>query len=265
MIEDGLDKDKLKEELERLVNIMERLRGPDGCPWDREQDLYSLQPYIVEEAYEVVEAMQKKDLKLLREELGDLLLQVVFQSQIAREEGEFTLTEVIKGISNKLIRRHPHVFADERVDTSEQVKILWNEVKREEKGKSSILDELSGGQPALNQAYELQTIAAGVGFDWDEIKQVLAKVREEISEIEEAINRGSKEEAGHELGDLLFAAVNLARFLKSNPELELLRTINKFKKRFNYIESRVREKGKNIEKVSLQELDDYWEEAKLEK
>lgn len=264
----NLDMERLEKELGEMIEIMERLRGPGGCPWDRDQDFYSLQPYIIEEAYEVVEALQKRDLKLLKEELGDLLLQVVFQSQIAREEGEFTLIEVINGINKKLIRRHPHVFSDKVADTPDQVKLMWNEIKRGEKDKEdnadSILSDLSNNQPALNQAYEVQTIAAGVGFDWDDIKQVIAKVREEIEEIETALNSNRKEEAGYEVGDLLFSVVNLARFLNTNPELMLFKTINKFKDRFYYIEDAVREKGNKLKDMSLKELDDIWEEAKLQ-
>lgn len=262
-----MDKDKLSLELQRLVSIMEKLRSPEGCPWDREQTLDSLQNYIIEETYEAVEAFQKNDIDLLREELGDVLLQIVFQSQVAREGGLFNLIDVFKGLSDKLIRRHPHVFADKQADTPAEVSILWDEVKKMEKEKystteTSILDKFPIRQPALIQAEEIQKIAAGVGFDWDDIKDVIEKVREEIDEVELALDTGDKKAASFELGDLLFSVVNLARFLNTNPELTLLKAILKFKDRFKYIEESVRGEGKDIEEMSIEELDYYWEEAK---
>jgi tetrapyrrole methylase family protein / MazG family protein len=259
---------KLKDELERLVRIMEVLRGPDGCPWDRKQDYYSLQPYIIEEAYEVVEALLKKDLRLLKEELGDLLLQVIFQSQIARERGDFDLTEVFKTISDKLIRRHPHVFQDKEINSVAEVKATWEAIKREEKVNlgqeipASIMDNLSRRQPALIQAYEIQARAAEVGFDWDNAGDIINKIEEELSEVKEAVDKNNREEIKGESGDLLFAVVNLIRFYNLNPELTLFQTVLKFKKRFQYIESRVRDKGDNLNDLTLKELDLYWEESK---
>lgn len=264
----SMNMEKLKDEVERLVKIMEVLRGPNGCPWDKQQDYYSLQPYVLEEAYEVVEALQKKDLDLLKEELGDLLLQVVFQAQIAREKGDFNLIDIFKAISDKLVRRHPHVFQDREVNTISELKATWEEIKGEERikkgkvGHKSILEDLSQAQPALNQAYEVQAKAAEVGFDWDNVEDVIAKIEEEIHEVREAIRENQQEEIGKELGDLLFAVVNLSRFFAINPELALLQTILKFKERFKYIEFRAREEGYNFAELSLKELDSYWEESK---
>jgi len=259
----------LAEEIQKLVSIMERLRGPEGCPWDREQTLDTLQEYLIEESYETVEAAQKKDLDLLKEELGDVLLQVVFQAQVARERDYFDLVDVIKGISDKLLRRHPHVFSDKKADTPVEVSILWKEIKEKEREgdiiNPSIVDDLATNQPALMQAFEIQKIASSVGLDWDNIRNVFEKVKEEIVEIEEALYSGNKDLASLELGDLLFSAVNLARFLGTNPEIALLNSILKFKDRFKYVEESVRCEGKVMEELSLEELDYYWEEAKKRK
>ena len=261
-----LKKDRLLFEFSRLVNIMEKLRGPEGCPWDKAQTLDSLQKYLIEEAYEVVEAYQKNDMDLLKEELGDVLLQIIFQSQVAKEEGLFKSAEVLRCISEKLIRRDPHVFSDKYAVTPADVSVLWKEVKRKEKRENSetasILDRYSRSQPALRQAAEIQKIASEVGFDWDNTSDVIQKIKEELSELEEAIENGDQEFASSELGDLLFAAVNLSRFISTDPELALLKTNLKFMERFKYIEESVRKDGKNIEDMSLEELDYYWEEAK---
>ncbi len=260
-----MDFEKLKNELIRLVEIMETLRGPDGCPWDKKQDYFSLQPYIIEEAYEVVEALQKKDLALLKDELGDLLLQVIFESQIAREKGDFDLSDVFEAINNKLIRRHPHVFANSEPKTLSEQRAIWEDIKREEKDgelTESILDDLTRGQPALNQAHEIQARAAEVGFDWDRVEDVVNKIEEELVEVKDAMREDDREEIGNELGDLLFAVVNLTRFYNFNPEVVLLGTILKFKKRFRHIEKRVVDMGYKLEDLSLAELDSYWEESK---
>lgn len=259
-----MDKERLKKEMIRLVEIMETLRGPEGCPWDKKQDYYSLQPYILEEAYEVVEALQKKDLKALREELGDLLLQVVFESQIGSEKGDFTLIDVLETINNKLIRRHPHVFTTKEKKTISEQKEIWENIKNKEKDNSftSILDGLSRNKPALNQAYEIQDKAAEVGFDWNKVEDVLGKIEEELNEVKEAMERNNTEEISEELGDLLFAVVNLTRFYNIDPEISLLKTVLKFKERFKHIETRVMEKGYKLENLTLSELDYYWEESK---
>lgn len=261
---------KLKKEIERLVTIMETLRGPDGCPWDKEQDYYSLQPYILEEAYEVIETLQEKNITNLKEELGDLLLQVVFQAQIGREKNEFDLIEVIQGINEKLIRRHPHVFSDKKIDKVKEVLSTWKEIKKEEKeekdeenSQQSILDDISGHLPALLQGYEVQKKAAEVGFDWEKVNEVILKVEEELEEVKEVINKDNSKRIEEEIGDLLFAVVNLTRFLQINPEIALISSILKFKERFKFIENKVESSDKGFEDFSLEELDKYWEEAKL--
>jgi len=261
-----MKKNILLNEVERLVGIVSHLRGPDGCPWDREQNYYTLKENIIEEAYEVVEALENKDLVNLKEELGDLLLQVVFQAQIATENKDFDLSEVFSLISDKLIRRHPHVFADTNVKSIAVVKENWDKIKSKEKNKKefSILDKAKSGQPALNQAYDVQKIAAEVGFDWEETSEVINKIEEELSEVKEAISLNDEIKINEELGDLLFAVVNLARFQKVNPELSLLKAIIKFKKRFAYMEKDVSNKKVRIEDHSLAELDQLWEKAKEE-
>ncbi len=268
-----MDDEILCAEIKNLLNIMARLRGEEGCPWDREQDLNSLRPYVLEEAYEVVEAIDRGEMSMLKEELGDLLLQVVFQARIAREEGEFTLTELVRNLNEKLIRRHPHVFAGEEAASAAEVKKTWQRIKEEEKKESedgedseeeiSLLEDHSRSQSALYQAREVQERAAGVGFDWPELEPVLEKVEEEIAELREALaDDQSHNRAEFELGDVIFALVNLSRFLSIDPELALLGTINRFKERFQFIEGRADEHPEDIEDISLSELDSWWEEAK---
>lgn len=262
-----MDIENLKIEVERLVEVMEILRGKNGCPWDRKQDYYSLQPYILEEAYEVVEALQKKDIDLLQEELGDLLLQVVFQAQIGRENEDFDLNDIFATVSDKMIRRHPHVFGDWKVNSVSDVMTTWEDIKTQEREQKkdrqeSILEDVCQGQPAFNQAYEMQEKAAGVGFDWDNVTDVIEKIEEELTEVKEAIKCKDEDEVEAELGDLLFAVVNLTRFYKINPEIALLKTILKFKERFEYIEERVRDGERGFDDFSLEELDVYWEESK---
>lgn len=263
-----MDMEKLTDEVERLVKIMESLRGPEGCPWDKEQDYYSLKQYILEEAYEVVETLLERDIGSLKNELGDLLLQVVFQAQIAREQGDFDLIDVISAINEKLIRRHPHVFADKKVDNIDDVMNNWEDIKKKEQGNdkksSSILEGVSRGMPALIQSYQIQKKAAKVGFDWDNTDDVIKKIKEETEEVEEAIKENDIKKIKNELGDLLFSVVNLSRFYRVNPELELLNCVLKFKKRFKYIEETVRKKGFKIEELTIKELDEFWEEAKIQ-
>src|SRR6056297_3025614 len=250
---------------------MSVLRGPDGCPWDKKQDYYSIKENIIEEAYEVVEALERKDIEAFKEELGDLLLQVVFESQMAYEEGDFDLGDVSRVLREKLIRRHPHVFAEVEVENSAEVLHNWNEIKKGEKEdlSESLMDKLNQGQSALNQANEIQKIAAEVGFDWDNIDPVFRKIEEEFNECKEVLIKSkNKEDSGkdlleEEIGDLLFAVVNLARFKDINPEIALLKTVLKFKSRFQYIESAVKSEDSNFEDYTLNELDKFWEEAKL--
>ncbi len=250
---------------EDLIGIMELLRSPDGCPWDREQTHESLKPYLIEEAYEVLDAIDRQDLYELEEELGDLLLQVVFHATIAEENGYFNIHDVTTGISEKLLRRHPHVFADVKVDGSDEVLTNWEAIKKEEKDENmhvESMERIPTGMPALMRAYKIQKKAADVGFDWDDIKDAIAKIHEELDEFLEIYESGDKEKTTDELGDLLFAVVNVCRFLKVRPEVALSHTNEKFLRRFRYIEEKTLEKGKNLNNMSLEEMDNLWKSAK---
>ncbi len=249
-------------EFERLVSIMEKLRGENGCPWDRKQTLDSLVSYLLEETYEVVDAIKNKDYASLKEELGDLLLQVVFQAQIAKEKGLFDIEDVIKGINEKLIRRHPHVFGDKSFKDSDEVLLNWETMKKEEKKKTSILDGVPSHLPALLRAYELQERARRVGFDWEKTEEVMQKIEEEWREFKEAYSEGDRDKMEEELGDLLFAIVNLARFIGVNPEIALHSINEKFRRRFLYIENKAREKNRPLSSFTLEEMESWWEEAK---
>jgi tetrapyrrole methylase family protein/MazG family protein len=252
-------------EFTRLVEIMARLRAPGGCPWDRAQSREDLKPYLVEETYEVLDAIEQKDPAMLREELGDLLLQVVFHAQVSAEEGSFTIEEVCRGINEKLVRRHPHVFGDVKADTPGQVLVNWEAIKKEEKAEKnggeepSVLDGVPKVLPALLKAYRLQQKAARVGFDWEERTQVEAKVREEWAELNQAVAGGVKEEIREELGDFLFALVNLSRFLELDPEDALQLANGKFMRRFKGIEAEARARGRDIHGMTLDEMDELWE------
>jgi tetrapyrrole methylase family protein/MazG family protein len=252
---------------EDLKTVMARLRGPDGCPWDREQTHRSLRPYLIEEAYEVLEAIDSGQSARLKEELGDLLLQIIFHSQIARETEEFDIEEVIDGIVEKLKRRHPHVFGERKVKDSREVVKGWERIKqREAQGKRkadrSILSGVPRELPALLKAHRVQEKASRVGFDWDHIDQVFAKVEEELAEFRAAYRRHDRQEVEEELGDVFFALVNLARFLETNPEDALRRTIDKFITRFQHVESRLHQRGLKPQEVGLKEMDRLWDEAK---
>jgi ATP diphosphatase len=259
-----------------LLDIMARLRTPgSGCPWDLEQNFASIAPYTVEEAYEVTDAIARGDLDDLRDELGDLLLQVVFHARMAEEQSAFAFADVVEAISAKMIRRHPHVFADKdgRL-TPAHVKEAWDRIKAEEKAEraarrptdetahSSLLSGVKAGQPALTQAMELQRKASSVGFDWNDPRAVLAKIREEADEIEVALDRGDADELASETGDLLFAVVNLARHFKADPELALRGANAKFERRFSYIERTLAAQGRSLQDASLAEMDALWNEAK---
>ena len=229
---------------DRLVSIMNRLRQPDGCPWDQEQTHRSLRRYLLEETYEVLETLDNEDFSELKEELGDLLLQVVFHAQLAKEEGVFTIEDVIEGINAKLIRRHPNVFGDAVIDTAEEQTRNWELLKKEE-GRSSAIQGVPKELPALLLAWRIQQKAAQVGFDWDDIADVWAKVEEELNELKEASQSGNPDEIEAEFGDALFALVNLSRFLKLNPEDALRRTIRKFRTRFQKVEQELKSRGKS--------------------
>lgn len=248
--------------IDRLLRIMARLRAPDGCPWDREQSHATLRATVIEEAYEVAAAISSGDEENLREELGDLLLQVVFHAQMARERGDWDFDSVAAGIVEKLVRRHPHVFGSENAATSSDVLKRWEEIKREEKGAKaeSLLDGVSEGLPGLLRAEKIQKRAAKIGFDWSELPPVIAKVREELAEVEAALADPKKVE--EEIGDLLFAVVNLARKLQVDGEVALQGATDKFSARFRKIEAIARQRGLALEKMSLAELDEIWDEVK---
>lgn len=244
---------------------MARLRGPDGCPWDREQSHETLKPYLIEEAYETLEALDSGDMTLFKEELGDLLLQVVFHAQLAKENGNFDIDGVCEGICEKLIRRHPHVFGESDADTPEKVLRQWEKIKRSEKpddGKKSVLDGVPKQMPALLRAMRLQKKARSVGFDWDKAEDAFAKVEEESAEFRQAFASGDAKQMEEELGDLLFALVNVARFIELNPEEALKKTIAKFITRFNFIEKEIKNSGKSMEKTNLEEMEKLWNKAK---
>ena len=251
-------------QLDRLRAIMHRLRAPGGCPWDAEQTHGSLVSNLIEEAYEAVDAIQRCDLKHLEEELGDLLLQVVFHSELAEEAGHFDLDEVARGISEKLVRRHPHVFATSGAATSEAVLKQWDEIKRGEKGaeEEPFLHGTGKGLPALLRASKLQKKAAKVGFDWPTETGVLSKIHEEIMELEAAVDAQDLEAVDEELGDLLFSVVNLARFRKIDPEIVMAAANEKFERRFNEMEKRLKGSGISLEAATERQMDDAWEAAK---
>ena len=242
-----------------FVAIVKRLRKE--CPWDKEQTNDSIKANTIEEAYEVVEAIDNKDFDELKKELGDLLLHVVFHTQIAEEDNHFTINDVIDSIQEKLIRRHPHVFGEVKVADSNEVKKNWEEIKLSE-GRESVLDGVPYQLPALQRAHRLQEKAAKVGFDWEKKSDVWKKVIEEIEEMHQSEKGETKDKLEKEVGDVFFAMVNYARFLNINPEDALRRTNEKFIKRFNYVQQKVKETGKAINESNLEEMDKYWNESK---
>jgi len=253
--------------MDDLTGIMAALRAENGCPWDREQTHESLRRYLIEEAYEVNEAVEQGDMHSLCEELGDLLLQIVFHAQIARENGDFDIGDVIAAICRKMIHRHPHVFGEARVKDAAEVLANWERIKQGEKqGRVSCLAGVPRHLPALLRADQVQTKVARVGFDWPDYRGALAKVEEELAELREALAGEDRDRLADELGDLLFATVNLARLKGLDAEETLGRTVDKFIRRFNHIEERVRQSGRRLGDVTLDEMDSWWEEAKnLEK
>ncbi|MDI3494727.1 MAG: tetrapyrrole methylase family protein / MazG family protein [Pseudothermotoga sp.] len=251
---------EIGEQFQKLVSIMQKLRSPDGCEWDREQTHHSLKPYLVEEVFELIEAIDQSEDEKLKEELGDVLLQVIFHCQIASERGAFNISDVVTFLSEKLVRRHPHVFSDSPGYSYEQ----WERIKSSEKGeqKSSAIGRLNHALPALSLARRIQENAAAVGFDWPDISGAMEKVKEEVGELEDAIKSEGRQELEEELGDLLFAVVNIARFLQLDPEIALRKSTRKFVERFQMVEEFARERKLDLKKLSLDQLDELWEEAK---
>jgi len=259
-----MDIDYFKE----ILDIVARLRGENGCPWDRVQTHTSLKPDLIEETYEVLEAIDEGDDDELCEELGDLLMQVLLHSQIASEEGRFDIEQVIRGLSRKLIRRHPHVFGEVQVSGVSEVLTNWERIKRGEEGnrdRTSILDGIPRQLPALMRAYKVQRKAAKDGFDWDRVEGVLEKIEEELSELKQACLSEAQAEIEEELGDLLFSLVNLSRFLNVDPESALQKAIKKFESRFRLIEEMASAKGEELKGLTLAQMDELWERAKERK
>jgi MazG family protein len=255
------------EKFQKLVSIMARLRGEGGCPWDREQTFDTIKQYTLEETYEVLDAIDQRDWPGLAEELGDFMLQAVFYAQMASEQGLFGIADSLDAINEKLVRRHPHVFGTESAETAGDVKRIWGEVKAAEKKEKGQHEEglLSGvprALPALMEAQQLTSRAAGVGFDWENPDQVIDKLHEELAEFDEARRGRNQAELEGELGDLLFVLVNLARFVKVDPEQALRRTNAKFRARFGYIERKLAERGRKLEDSTIEEMEALWQEAK---
>jgi tetrapyrrole methylase family protein/MazG family protein len=252
-------------DFQELLAIMEKLRSDKGCPWDREQTRESLKPFIIEESYELIEAIEEDEPEKIKEELGDLLFQIVFQCQIARENKEFEMSDVIEKIARKMVVRHPHVFGDTECKTPEEVIEQWEVLKKQEgKLRESILDGVPRAMSSLLRAHRLQKRAAQVGFDWEKVEDVLKKVDEEINELKEAIKSGKREEIEDELGDIFFMLVNLSRFIGVNPEDAHRKTISKFIHRFRYIEMKAADYGRKLSEMTLDEMDRLWDEAKRE-
>lgn len=267
-------KRKKRKGFQHLIEIMDILRGTKGCPWDKEQTMESLKPFLIEEAYEVIDAIDKNDYKKIKEELGDLLYQIIFHARIAKERGEFTIYDVIAEVIDKMIRRHPHVFADSNVKDSKEVLAKWERIKDEEEGnsaKKSVLDGIPEAMPVLLRAKRLQEKAARYNFDWDNPVDIMKKIKEEVSELEEELSYSNKISTPtnnsisieHEIGDVFFAVVNLARFINIDPDTALKKASERFVKRFNHIERCLAERGTSIRDAKLEEMEILWNEAKL--
>lgn len=247
----------------RLIKILKKLRSNDGCPWDKKQTFQSLKPFIIEEVHEISEAVDEEDFQNLKEELGDVIMLCALYSNIAEEKGLFTIEEVLKNVADKLVFRHPHVFEEMKAENTGEANRNWELRKTKEKKRDSLLSGVPKGMSALLQASRVQQKAAHVGFDWEDIEDVFSKIREEVGELETAWQRKNDYEIEDEIGDLIFALVNLARFLEKNPEDIVKKTINKFKRRFNYIEKKAAKNSRKLEEMSLKEMDNWWDEAKL--
>ncbi|HXE15144.1 MAG TPA: nucleoside triphosphate pyrophosphohydrolase [Bryobacteraceae bacterium] len=262
-------RDDFDGQFSELVAIMQRLRGPGGCPWDLKQSFDTIKAYLLEETYEVMDAIDHRDWPALADELGDLLLQPVFLAQMASEAGYFSIADCLTAINAKLIRRHPHIFANAEAATAEDVKRRWDEIKAQEQlekgthnGQRSVLDSVLRSFPALVEASKLSKKAAGEGFEWPDIHGVIDKLREEAVELAEARQSSNQEDIEHEIGDMFFTLVNLARFLHIDPEQALRKTNQRFRERFGYIEAKLSEKGLKTKDAGLQQMEDLWQEAK---
>jgi tetrapyrrole methylase family protein/MazG family protein len=249
----------------QLVDLMSRLRSPDGCPWDRKQTTDSLKPFLIEECYEVIDALDEGEARKIREELGDLLFQIIFHAQIASEKGDFTIWDVISTNLEKMTRRHPHVFGEEKLATDKEVLANWEAIKKKEKGyeeRKSILEGVPRSMPSLVRAHRLQERAARVGFDWSRIDEALPKLDEEIAEFKESLKSENTARIEEELGDIFFMLVNLSRFLDVDPEEALRKTISKFIRRFRHIEESAADAGRSLNEMTLDEMEALWQEAK---
>ena len=255
----------MTDNLKKLVDLMATLRGPGGCPWDRKQTAESLKPFLIEECYEVVDALDENNPDKVKEELGDLLFQIIFHARIAEERGEFTIRDVITTNVEKMIRRHPHVFGEEKLTTDKEVLANWEEIKKKEKGyedRQSILEGVPRSMPSLIRAHRLQERAARVGFDWKHLNETLPKLDEEIEEFKESLKTENAAKIEEELGDIFFMLVNISRFLDVDPEEALRKTIGKFIHRFRYIEESAVNAGKSLNDMTLDEMENLWQEAK---
>jgi len=247
----------------KLLKILKKLRDPNhGCPWDLEQTESNLKEYIIEESYELIEAIENGSTENKIEELGDLLLQIVFICQINKEKNNFTIKDVLNGINNKLIKRHPHVFGNIKAKSSNEVRSIWEKAKRKEKKRRSVLSDYPSQMPSLSVSKRISEQASSVGFDWNSATKAIDKVEEEIKELREELLKGKDNNAEEEIGDILFAVSNVSRLLKINPEFALKKTNTKFKKRFGFIEEQLRKEGKKIDQVSLKKMEELWEKAK---
>lgn len=256
------DASKAGKKFQRLVDILDVLRGEEGCPWDKEQNEKSITNYFLEEVYEAVEAINEDDPKTLAEELGDVLMEVVFLAHIYKEKKKFSISDVLEGINQKMIRRHPHVFERKRLETSQKVINEWDRQKKEEKERQSIFDGMVKSSPSLLEAFQIGLRVSPYGFDWSQALDALQKVKEEVSELEKALEGKKEKEVFNEMGDIFFAFANVSRLLGVNPEIALKHTNEKFVKRFRFIEKKLREEGKEISQIGLEEMDRIWEEAK---
>lgn len=259
-------KEKSNYKFEDLVEIMKLLRAPGGCPWDREQDHKSIRQNFIEETYEVIEAIDNEDKELLKEELGDVMLQVVFHAEMESEKNEFNIDDVCDGICKKLIIRHPHVFGNVQADTSEKVLSNWDKIKmqtKSQKSQSDAMDSVSKSLPSLMRSTKIQQKAAKVGFDWSDVNGALDKLSEEVAELKEAVKENNKEHQIEELGDVLFSVVNVSRFLKIDSEEALYKACDKFSNRFRKVENLAKERNIDMKTATLEELDSLWEEVKI--